>query len=295
MPETTIAETPSRLDEELAGLDALELPTAPRESFARRAWRATWPKVAAIAIALFLWQCVVWSGWKPEFLLPGPKAVFQELFDKLADPAYRSAIGRTMQRAAIGYALALIIGIAVGMVVARSRLLRSAVGSMITGLQTMPSIAWFPLALLLFQLSEGAIYFVIVIGAAPSIANGLISGTDQIPPILMRAGRVLGARGFSLYRHVAFPAAIPSFLSGLKQGWAFSWRSLMAGEIIVVIASKRSIGAELNFARQFSDAEALLATMIVILVIGIIVDAALFGTAERYVRRRWGLEDTLGA
>src|SRR4029453_12810632 len=103
MPETTIAEAPSRLDQELAGLDALDLPTAPRESLGRRAWRAAGPKGAAPAPPLFLWQCVVWSGWKPEFLLPGPKAVFQELFDKLGDPAYRSAIGRTMQRAAIGY------------------------------------------------------------------------------------------------------------------------------------------------------------------------------------------------
>src|SRR5262245_37552965 len=167
MPVTT-AEAPSRLDQELAGLDALELPIAPRESFARRAWRATWPKVAAVAIALFLWQCVVWSGWKPEFLLPGPKAVFQEVFDKLYDPNYIAGFVRTMQRAGIGYFLAFVIGIGVGMVVARSRILRSAVGSMISGLQTMPSIAWFPLALLLFQLSEGAIYFVIVIGAAPS-------------------------------------------------------------------------------------------------------------------------------
>jgi NitT/TauT family transport system permease protein len=291
----TMTEQPTRLDEELAGLDALELPKATRESFARRAWRATWPKVAAIALALFLWQCVVWSGWKEEFLLPPPGPVFDTLFEKLANGDYGAAVANTLRRAAIGYSLAVVIGVGIGMVVARSRILRSAFGSLITGLQTMPSIAWFPLALLLFQLSEAAIYFVVVIGAAPSIANGLISGTDQIPPILMRAGRVLGARGFSLYRHVAFPAAIPNFLSGLKQGWAFSWRSLMAGEIIGAVPGKTSIGGELNFARQFADADALLAAMIVVLVIGIVIDAVFFSTLERVVRRRWGLEETLGA
>lgn len=288
-------EAPNRLDEELAGLDALELPQGPRESLGRRAWRATWPKVAAVAIAIFLWQCVVWSGWKPEFLLPPPSEVFSTLSENLQDGSYTEAVANTMRRAAIGYAMAVVIGIAVGMVVARSRILRSAVGSLITGLQTMPSIAWFPLALLLFQLNEAAIYFVVVIGAAPSIANGLISGTDQIPPILMRAGRVLGAKGFTLYRHVAFPAAIPNFLSGLKQGWAFSWRSLMAGEIIGAIPGKASIGGELNFARQFSDADAVMAAMIVILVIGIVIDAVFFANMERWVRRRWGLEETLGA
>ena len=106
----------------------------------------------------------------------------------------------------------------------------------------MPSIAWFPLAILLFKLSEQAIMFVVVLGAAPSIANGLIAGVDHIPPILLRAGRVLGARGVTAYRHVVLPASLPSFVGGLKQGWAFAWRSLMAGELLVIIAGKPSIG-----------------------------------------------------
>ena len=101
----------------------------------------------------------------------------------------------------------------------------------------MPSIAWFPLAILLFKLSEEAILFVVVIGAAPSVANGLISGIDHIPPLWLRAGRVLGAKGLSAYRHVVLPAALPEFVSGLKQGWAFAWRSLLAGELLVIIAS----------------------------------------------------------
>jgi NitT/TauT family transport system permease protein len=171
----------------------------------------------------------------------------------------------------------------------RSGLLRSAIASLITGLQTMPSIAWFPLAILLFGLTETAIMFVIVLGAAPSIANGLIAGVDQIPRILLRAGQVMGARGFNRYRHVILPAALPNFIGGLKQGWAFAWRSLLAGELLVIVAAQPSIGVRLQFAREFSDATGLLATMLVILIIGIVVDLVFFGTLDRRIRQRWGL------
>ncbi|CAN5419913.1 hypothetical protein BH18ACT1_BH18ACT1_17390 [soil metagenome] len=196
-----------------------------------------------------------------------------------------------MRRALVGFALALSIGFLIGAAVSRSRTLRAAIGSLITGLQTMPSIAWFPAAILLFGIDESAILFVIVLGAAPSVANGLIAGIDQVPPLLLRAGRVLGARGFTAWRHVIIPAALPNFVTGLKQGWAFAWRSLMAGELLVVIANKKSIGTELSFARQLSDAPRLYAVMITILVIGILVDSTFFATIERAIRRRWGLTD----
>jgi NitT/TauT family transport system permease protein len=154
----------------------------------------------------------------------------------------------------------------------------------------MPSIVWFPLAILLFKLGEGAILFVVILGAAPSVANGLISGIDHIPPLMLRSGRVLGARGVSLFRFVILPAAMPAFVGGLKQGWAFAWRSLMAGELLVIVANKPSIGARLEFARQFSEADTLLALMIVVLVIGILADSV-FSAADRSIRRRWGLID----
>ena len=185
----------------------------------------------------------------------------------------QSALWLTLGRAARGYALALIIGVIVGSIVASSKIVRSAFGSFITGLQTMPSVAWFPLALLLFKRTEAAIMFVVVLGAAPSIANGLLNGIDQIPPLYVRAGRVLGARGLTLYRRVVLPAALPGFVGGMKQGWAFAWRSLMAGELLVIIAGHQSIGVLMQNARDFSDAPALMASMIVILVVGIVVDA----------------------
>lgn len=279
------------LAEQVTGLDALELPKVPAVSRAVRLWRATWPKLAALAIALGFWQVIVWSGWKEDWVLPGPATVFEELWERLLDGTMLTAVGITMRRAFSGYALAVLVGVALGSLVARSAVLRSAVGSLITGLQTMPSIAWFPLAILLFKPSESAIMFVMVLGAAPAIANGLIAGTDHIPPLLLRAGRVLGARDLSLYRHVIMPASLPAFLMGLKQGWAFAWRSLMAGELLVIIANRHSIGEQLENARQFANSEWIMATMVVILVIGIAVDSLVFGTLDRAIRRRWGLID----
>ena len=283
--------TGGALRREIAGLDALELAEAPTAGRLRHLWSLTWPKLAAITIALTLWQLVVWSGWKPEYVLPGPAPVFQELWNGLTDGVLIKATAITMQRAILGYSIALVVGVVIGALVSQFKLLRIAVGSMITGLQTMPSIAWFPLAILLFKLSEQAILFVIVLGAAPAIANGLIAGTDNIPPVLLRAGRVLGARGFTLYRNIVLPASLPSFVTGMKQGWAFAWRSLLAGELLVIIVNRPSIGVQLQASRDYSDAESLLATMIVILVIGIIVDSLFFGKLELAIRRRWGLID----
>jgi NitT/TauT family transport system permease protein len=276
-------------DQELAGLDLLELAGGTGESRSLRIWRATWPKAAAAILGIGIWQLVVWSGWKPEFALAPPREAWDDLWGYAADGTLTTALGITMRRAVVGFALAIVIGTVVGSLVARIPTLRAAFGSLITGLQTMPSIAWFPLAILIFQLSERAILFVVVLGAAPSIANGLITGADNIPPILLRAGRVLGARGLAAYRYVVLPASLPSFVGGLKQGWAFAWRSLMAGELLVVIRGKESVGFLLTQNRAVNNSSGLLATMIVILVIGIVVDSLLFGTLERAIRRRWGL------
>jgi NitT/TauT family transport system permease protein len=249
------------------------------------------PKLVALTIVVAVWEVLALSGVKPAYVFPGPGPVFKELGHQLSQGTFWNAIGVTMRRALVGYVLAVVVGVVIGAAVARIRPLRSAIGSLITGLQTMPSIVWFPFAILLFKLSESAILFVVVLGAAPSVANGLISGVDHVPPILLRAGRVLGARGLRLFRHVILPAALPSCLSGLKQGWAFAWRSLMAGELLVILANRPSIGARLSFAREFSDAPALVALMVVVLVIGLAVDAV-FGAADKALRGRWGLIDT---
>ena len=251
-------------------------------------WTRPWPKLAALAIAVAIWQFVAWSDFKPDYVLPDPATVGRELADQIAGAELWRAIGTTMRRAATGFTLSIVIGTAVGLAVVRVGVLRVAVGALITGLQTMPSIAWFPFAILLFQISEEAILFVVVLGAAPSIANGLISGVDHLSPQLLRVARVLGARGVTLYTSVVMPAALPAYLAGLKQGWAFAWRSLMAGELLVIIAQKPALGTDLHFAREFADAPRLIAVMIVILVIGMVVDGV-FSAIANGVRRRRGL------
>lgn len=274
---------------ELAGIDALDIPLRPAPSRLASTWSHAWPPAAAALLALTAWQLVALSGWKPAYVLPGPGPVLLRLWSDVIDLDLVRAAAVTLRRAALGYGVAVVIGATVGLLVARNRYLRQAFGSLITGLQTMPTIAWFPITILLFGLSETAILFVVVLGAAPAIANGLISGIDHIPPILLRAGRVLGARGVAAYRFVVLPAALPGFVTGLKQGWAFAWRSLMAGELLVIIAAQRSLGVSLQLAREASDAEGLLATMLAVLLIGIVVDVLVFARLEAAIRRNRGL------
>jgi NitT/TauT family transport system permease protein len=282
-------ELPRSEDLELAGLDALELPLAPQPSLARRFWSSSWPLLAALAVVIGAWQLVVMSGWRPSYVLPGPLTVAERIVKDVADGQILPAVATTMRRIGLGFALALVIGGLIGLAIVRWRVLRTAIASLITGLQTMPSIAWFPLAILLFGLSEQAMLFVVVLGAAPSVANGLITGVDHVPRLLLRAGQVLGARGLNAYRFVILPAALPSFIAGLKQAWAFAWRSLMAGELLVIIATQPALGVRLQLSRELNDAPGLLATMVVILVIGIVVDALFFGRLDTAIRRRWGL------
>jgi NitT/TauT family transport system permease protein len=269
-------------------LDATELALRRRQKWKLQIWSWLWPKLVAAGLALFAWQVVVWSGWKPDYVLPGPLPVFQRLVHDLSHTDFYLGAAITLRRALIGYAIAVAIGSVVGILVARITVLRRAIGSAILGLQSMPSIAWFPLAILLFQLSETAIIFVVLLGATPAISAGLLSGVDHVQPLLVRVGRVMGARGLTLYRHVILPAALPSFVGGLKQGWAFAWRSLMAGEIIVIVSHEPSIGQQIQFARDLADAEQLLAIMIVIFAIGVAIDS-LFGVLDTAIRRRWGL------
>jgi NitT/TauT family transport system permease protein len=254
-----------------------------------RLWPSVWPKVLAVAIFIGAWQVVVWTHWKPEYVVPSPFTVLAQFPHDTG--SLSSAVAVTMRRAGIGFGASILIGGAIGLSVARVRVLRAAIGSMITGLQTMPSVAWVPLAIVLFQLSERAILFVVILGAAPSIANGIIEGIDNVPPMLMRAGRVLGARGWSALRYVVVPAALPSVVGGLKQGWAFAWRSLMAGELITAFPGHIGVAQALNNAAQDADFVGVYEAMIVIFVIGVVVDAVFFGTILRLIRKRYGLID----
>ena len=281
------------LQRSISGLDSLELSAAQADRgpgrIARAAWAALWPKLLAIALVLIIWQLVHLTGWKQN-VVKGPATVFSDLWQQLHHALLWRAIGTTLRRAVLGYSLALVIGSVIGVLVARIPPLRAAVGSIITGLQTMPSIAWFPFAIILFGETTLAILFVMILGAAPSIANGLISGVDYTPPLLLRAGRTMGLRGFTLYRYLVLPASVPAYVAGMKQGWAFAWRSLMAGELLVLIFGQSSIGQLLSQDQDTFDFAGATSIIIVILVIGIAVDM-LFTKLDLAVRRRRGLLD----
>jgi NitT/TauT family transport system permease protein len=277
-------------DQALHGLDSLELQAAARADrgrFARRAWAVAWPKLLAIALVLVVWEAVTLTGWK-HYVLKGPVPVLSNLGSQVIHGELWSVIGATMQTAVVGYAMALAIGTVLGLLVARIPPLRAAVGSIITGLQTMPSVAWVPFAIVIFGESYSAILFVVVLGAAPSIANGLITGIDYTPPLLLRAGATMGLRGFARYWYLIIPASLPAYVAGMKQGWAFAWRSLMAGEIVIQIIGQFSIGQQLYVDQQDLDFTSTSAILIVILIIGVVVDM-LFTKADRAIRRRTGL------
>jgi NitT/TauT family transport system permease protein len=282
----------------LQGLDNLEAgpallgPDSRPGKLARKAWATSWPKLLAVALVLGVWQLFYLSNFRGETadgLLKGPAQVLPNLWDQLAHGDLLQAIGTTMQSAIVGYTLALAFGIVIGALVSRIPPLRAAVGSIITGLQTMPSIAWFPFAIIIFGISNSAILFVIVLGAAPSIANGMISGVDYTPPLLLRAGKVMGLRGLALYRYLILPASLPAFVAGMKQGWAFAWRSLMAGELVVNLGGA-SLGVLLDGDQQNLDLASAISVMIVILIIGIVVDGV-FTKLDLSIRNRRGLLD----
>ncbi|MDQ2754171.1 MAG: ABC transporter permease, partial [Actinomycetota bacterium] len=242
------------LSQELSGLDHLTLAVPPAPSRGRRAWEGAWPKVAALVLALAIWQLLVWSGWKPTFVFPGPGAVFGALWRDRSAVVSGAVI--TLRRAVFYYLLALLTGTVVALGITRLQVLRRAVSPLLAGLQTMPSVAWVPFAILIFGLSSRAILFVTILGAAPAITVGTLSGIDAIPPALLRVGEVLGAKGFGRYRHVIAPAALPGYVTGMKQGWAFAWRSLLAGELITRVKGNPSLGQLLSSYRNQSQVQA---------------------------------------
>jgi NitT/TauT family transport system permease protein len=273
--------------------DAIRI-TAPADpghlGIAHRIVVTIWPKLVAITVIVAIWELIVLSGWKPSFILPGPVAVAENLWHQMHGVLLWEAVATTMGRAVTGFALAAVIGSVIGVLIARNSLLRTAFGPLVTGLQTMPAIAWFPFAIIFFGLNTSAILFVIVIGTVPSVALGVISGIDHISPLLLRAATTLQLTPVARYRHVIVPAALPMFVAGLKQGWAFAWRSLMAGELVVLVANTSSIGVLLENAQNLTDMPSAMAIMTVILAIGIFVDA-LFSAVDIRIRRRWGLLD----
>ncbi|HEV8523002.1 MAG TPA: ABC transporter permease [Terriglobales bacterium] len=242
--------------------------------------------LAFYSFLLLLWSLVAKLELWPPYVFPAPWEVAQSLAAGFADRSFLIAIGVSMKRMAVGYGLSIILGLLLGMLVAGSKFLDYTVGGLLVSLQSLPSICWLPLAVLWFGLTEKAILFVVVMGSVLSITISIESGRKQIPRIYSMAGRNLGARGLGLFFFVLLPASLPYIVSGLKQGWAFAWRSLVAGEMIFV---SLGLGQLLMLGRDLNDMSQVLAVMFLIVAIGAIVDRAVFRTIEQQLRRKWGL------
>jgi NitT/TauT family transport system permease protein len=230
------------------------------------------------------------TGLEPTYKVPGPGDVWASLQDHWQAGLIQTTTINSIHRGGLGFLLAVLVGTPLGLVVARVGPIRTAVGPVLSALQSLPSIAWVPAALIWFGLSDAAIYAVVLLGAVPSIANGLVAGVDQIPPIYLRVGKVLGARGLATVRHVLLPAALPGYLAGLKQGWAFAWRSLMAAELITVSKDiGPGLGQFLAQGRDQIDMAWVMLGILMILVVGVAIELAVFAPIERRVLRARGL------
>jgi NitT/TauT family transport system permease protein len=275
-------------DVDVRDLDALERDTTTRTPWPGRLWSSVWPLALGVAVLIGAWE-LAYLGHLRQFI-PSPVDVWSSLRSMWDRHELLQGLWVSTHRALAGFLVSIAVGTVAGVTLARVRLLRRMFHPILTGLQVLPSVAWVPAAILWFGLGPGAIYFVILLGAIPSIANGTIAGLDQVPPLFSRVGRVLGARGLTLARLVLMPAAVPTYLAGLKQGWAFSWRSLMAAELIS--QSPRlgtGLGQLLDQGRFLADNAQVVASILLILFVGIVIELGIFAPIERRVLRNRGL------
>ena len=244
-------------------------------------------QIVFYSLLVALWQFLFSMKLWPQYIFPSPGQVLETLADGFKNNTFFFAIGVSLRRLLIGYSISIFFGTILGLLIGKLKFLDETVGGFFMGLQTLPSICWLPLAILWFGLNESAIIFVVIMGSLLSITIATDSGVKNIQPIYLRAARNMGAEGMRMFTDVVLPAALPSILMGLKQGWSFAWRSLMAGEILFV---SLGLGHLLNMGRELNDMSQVIAVMIVIVFIGVFMDLLVFGLMERKVRQIWGLE-----
>jgi NitT/TauT family transport system permease protein len=273
-----------------AGLDALDTPTESRKPVLRRVLATGLPPLIALVLFVTVWQAVWASAIYPEYQLPAPLAVWQEFAGTVADGSIWEIVWVSLHRAVLGFLTSVVIATPLGLLVAKVPVVRAAIGPLLAGMQSLPSVAWVPAAVLWFGLTDTTIYFVVLLGAIPSIANGLVSGIDQVPPILPRVGQAMGAGRIDSARLILLPAALPGYIAGCKQGWAFSWRSLMAAEIIATSPQLGiGLGAYLKQGSDFNSMPGVIAAIFLILLVGVGVELLAFRPLERRVLRARGL------
>ena len=243
-------------------------------------------RIAFYVLLILAWHILSIMHIWPSYVLPGPLDVLASLVNGVQSGQYIPAILVSLQRLFIGYAISLVIGVTLGLLLARFHALEETLGSLVLGLQALPSVCWLPLAIIWFGLDEQAILFVVVMGALFSITLGVLNGIKNTPPIYLKAARTLGGRGLALSTQVIVPAALPSIIGGLKQGWTFAWRSLMAAELLYTTIS---LGNLLENGRDLLDSAQVVAVILIIIAIGIVIDTLIFANIERAMRERWGL------
>jgi NitT/TauT family transport system permease protein len=237
---------------------------------------------------IILWQLLYDAHiWSP-VLVPSPASVANYLREAAGDGTLGQATLITMRRLLIGYVIGIIFGLPLGLLTARWNVLQDTVGTLSLGLQTLPSVCWVPLALLWFGQTEAAMLFVVVMGTLWSVVIATDTGVRNVPPIFRRAALTMGSKNMHLWLKVILPAALPFVVSGMKQGWAFAWRSLMAAEIFVTILTGFGLGQLLHFGREQQAMEQVIGIMVIIIVIGLLADKIFFSPIEQFLHRRWG-------
>jgi NitT/TauT family transport system permease protein len=244
--------------------------------------------VAFFAGLTVAWYAAVTTGrWSP-VLVPPPQAIAEYLWTALRDGTVLEATIVTLRRLLVGYAIGVAIGLPLGLLCSSSEFFEDTFGTIALGLQTLPSVCWVPLALVWFGQTEGAMLFVVIMGAVWSVVIATDTGARTIPPIFARAARTMGSEGFHTWTRVILPASLPFLVSGMKQGWAFAWRSLMAAEIYVTILTGFGLGHLLHYGRELNSMDQVIGIMFVIVLIGLLADKILFSPWERFLHRRWG-------
>ncbi len=251
----------------------------------RRLVREVGPPLAGIVGLIVVWWIA--AELTSSSALPTPAVVWSAFLRGMSDGTIPEAAVKTLIRLVFSFVMAILIGTLIGVGLALNEFARRSIRPIIVALQITPFIAWLPLAIVWFGATERAVVFVTIVGAFPSMTLATMSAMRQVPPLLKRAGRTLGADGWPLYRHVIFPAALPGYIAGLQQAWGFAWKALMAAELIVTAAGAVGLGQLL--ARSQDDVPTLLAALGVIVVIGVLVDYLVFNRLDRRVRRRRGL------
>lgn len=239
---------------------------------------------------LLLWQLLVGIGvWSP-ILLPSPESVLRYLCTSVTDGTLLEATLVTMRRLLLGYGIGLILGLPLGLLTARFNICEDTIGVTALGLQTLPSVCWVPLALLWFGQTENAMLFVVIMGSLWSMVIATDNGVRHVPPIYLRASRTMGSKRLHTWLAVVLPASLPFLVTGMKQSWAFAWRSLMAAEIYVTILTGFGLGQLLHFGRELNSMEQVIGVMVVIVLIGLLADKILFSPWERFLHHRWGTD-----